>query len=383
MQKKKRFQPASYKTAEGKPDGIVTKFKMLAKFTKVQINDEPQESGRMKALADSYRNITKWIESQDDGTKEKFKTTKNRVRAQAEAQVVREEKIFYDYYELFRLDRKTLSRKIVLRRKLVNFALKELEQDFLIEFIRSEAKKGIATDYSKAQKLIREYDELIYKTTQDGEKIESIEIIKKALSYEEYQDLMNQEHTIEEPSDEPTPPPPTPPPTLTKQEQHRKLLELADQISAEMNLRNKEKAQRSNLCFYLLYDAEEVLSDRHRKRVESEGKHSDIRQDDFDIKFTENLEGMKERIKSLSVTNLIEFIRIYCKAHNDFYFDNITIERNTNKMITNNDRKKKKTFTAEEKQGFVNLYKDEKITQKELAKQLGCSDRWIRTLLSA
>jgi hypothetical protein len=362
MQQKKRFQPASYKSAEGKPDGIVTKLILISKFTRVQIKTLEFESEQMERIAKAYRNIQKWIESQPDGTREKFKSTVNRVRFQAEAQMIKEGAVYPSHLDLFRFDRKTLMRKIALRRKLIDYLLKALSEPFFIEYIRAESLQGYHVNYDKVTALKNEFEELLYRNL----------IAESEPSQEQIEEMLNQEHTIEEPPDEP----------LTDQERHRKLLELSGQIGDELNLRNKEKRKPENLCLFLLYNVESILSPRHKVKIISSGNWSEPITDDYDLTFTESIEGMKERISTLSRSNLIQLIRIFCEAHNDFYKDDISDERQINKMETNNKRPKKKTFTAEEKQGFVALYKDDKITQKELAKQLGCSDRWVRKLIN-
>lgn len=356
--KKRRFRPASLLTAEGKPDGIVTKIQLISNFTKAQITETETEEGKIKAIADSYRNILKWIESQDDGTREKFKSTKNRVRFQAESQIIRDGAIFPNYYELFGITKKTLIRKIVLRKKLIEFAVKVLTEPFFLPYIKAEALKGRHTDFSKFQELKREYEELLYRNL----------ITEAEPSQEAIEELLNQEHTIEEPPDNP----------LTDQERHRKLLELLDQIGEEINIRNKEKRKPENLCFFLLYDVEKTLSQRYSERVKSSGIWTEPTTDEYDITFTENIEGMKERILNLSRSNLIQLIRIYCNAHNDFYKDDISDERQINKANMNNERKKKKTVTADEKRELIQMGKSDGMKQTEVAKQIPCSLRLVK-----
>ena len=230
--KKKRFQPASYKSAEGQPDGIVTKFIKASKTAyNQQIERMPIESGRIKAIANSYRYILKWIESQDEGTKEKFKSTRNRVKAQAESQIVKDGKVFDNHFELFHLDNTQLNRRIFLRKKLIEFCIEALNSPFLLPFIRNEAKGGYMVDYSKATALIEEYDKLL--------RIETFS--RKNWTQEEIE-----ADREENPTDTTA--------EIMEQERHRKLLELSDKIGEELNLKNKEKGQRSNLCFFLLYE---------------------------------------------------------------------------------------------------------------------------------
>jgi hypothetical protein len=358
MQKKQRFQPASYKTAEGKPDGIVTKFIKASKTSyNLQIERIPIESGRIKAIADSYRYILKWIDSQDEGTKEKFKSTRNRVKAQAESQIVKDGKVFDDHFELFHLDNTQLNRRIFLRKKLIEFCIEALNSPFLLPAIRNEAKGGYMVDYSKATALIEEYDKLL--------RIETFS--RKNWTQEQIE-----QDREENPTDIGA--------EMTEQERHRKLLELSDKIGEELNLKNKEKGQRSNLCFFLLYDRMVTISEGYNKRIETTGIFSEPTPDELIINFVENEERFKEKLLDLSRTNLIEFIRIFCNAHNDFYSKEINQQRKANKMDNNDKRTKKKAFTSDEKRELIDLYKSCKMTQKELARELDCNTRTVRRL---
>ena len=360
--KKPRFRPASYKTAEGLPDGIVTKFIKASKTAfLLQIERTPIESGKIRGIANSYRYILKWIESQDEGTREKFKSTKNRVRFQAESQIIKDGKIFDDYFDLFHLDSVKLNRRMFLRKKLIEFAVKVLTEPFLIPYIRSKALKGLHIDYSKVTALQNEFERLLYE--ENPQQI--------PLTREQEENILRGENLNDEPEYKPEP--------LSKQERHRKLLELTDQIGEEINIRNKEKRKPENLCYFLLYDVKEVVSAKYWDKAIVEGC-SQIKPDDIELELIENPEKLKERISDLSRSNLIQFIRIYCEAHNNFYKDKIYTERTTNKTNMNNERKKKKAFTSDEKRGLIDLYKSCKITQKELARELDCDPRTVRRL---
>jgi hypothetical protein len=356
--KKQRFRPASYKTAEGLPNGIVSKLELIAKFTRIQIKEKETDDGKIKAIADSYRNILKWIESQPDGTREKFKSTKNRIRFQAEAQIVKDGTIFPEYYQLFGIDKKTLTRKIVFRKKLIEFIVKVLTEPFMLPYMRADATKGKLTDYSKATALIQEFEKLIYEENPR----------RVPLTREQEEDLLKGEKLNDEPEYKPEP--------LTDQERNRQLLELTDQIGDEINLKNKEKRKPENLCYFLLYDVKPEILPAYYERIKVEG-YSEVRPEEVKLILIENPEKLRERISDLSRSNLIQLIRIYCEAHNNFYSKEINEQRTANKMETTKNRQIKKV-SATEKRDLIQMGKSDGMKQTEVAKSLGCSIETVK-----
>ena len=113
---------------------------------------------------------------------------------------------------------------------------------------------------------------------------------------------------------------------------HQSLTELSDLIDDEINLRNKEKAQRANLCYFLLYDETPVLKPEYIERCKTATEYSPPKQEDYVTVLTEDDNRLREKINNLSRSNLIELIRIYCKANNEFFKKEINEQRKTRKM---------------------------------------------------
>jgi len=332
-------QQNKYLTAEGKA-GVVTKFKQSSFWRgNFQIKRTTVTGRKIDEIANAYINTQELINRQPDGTREKFKPILRRLKGRAKAQIIKDGVLNDDHLDLFCFRESDLSRDMVFRKLMIEFVIDgSTSGTFFKNAMRKHTKTGHLVDFSFANALIDKSNELI----------ES-----------------DRHAPIEELPEE-------------KYARHQSLIELSDLINDEINLRNKEKAQRANLCYFLLYDETLVLKPEYIERCKTATEYSAPKQEDYFIALTEDDNRFREKIKNLSKTNLIELIRICCNANNDFFKKEINKQRKTRKMIKNKKYYKgKRSFTPEETRGFVKIYKDAGLNHKQIAHEIGCGLRTV------
>jgi hypothetical protein len=333
-------QQNNYLTAEGKTGGVVTKFKRRSFWRgNFQIKRTTVTGRKIDEIANAYINTRELINRQPDGTREKFKHILRRLKGRAKAQIIKDGVLNDDHLDLFCFRESDLSKDMVFRNLMIEFVIDgSTSGTFFKNAMRMYAKTGHLVDFSFANALIAKSNEL----------------------------LESDRHApIEELPEE-------------KYARHQSLIELSDLINDEINLRNKEKAQRANLCYFLLYDEILALKPEYIERCKTATEYSAPTQEDYVIAFKEDDNRLIEKIKNLSSTNLIELIRIYCHANNEFFKKEINKQRKTRKMINNKKYYKgKRSFTPEETKGFVKIYKDAGLNHKQIAHEIGCGLRTV------
>jgi hypothetical protein len=319
METKNQSPQSKYLNAEGKT-GIITKLEQKATMRGIiQMKNTNRLDRKIDEIAKEYRFNIMLMNSQPDGSREKFKSILKRIKKRAKAQIIKDSVISDDHMELFGFKNSDFSKEIIFRRLMIEFIITAFESDkFFIDAIREHAKGGHAVDYSFANDLKRKKNRLIDLDRNSGE---------------------------DEPSE-------------VKDKRRKEILQISELVNEELNLRNKEKAQRPNLCYFILYD-----------EIAGSSVNNITKEED---------ERFKENVYRLSKTNLIELIRIYSKANNNFFLNDIIDERNTKKMEGNRKRyKPKRDFTAEETIEFVKLYKADGLKNRQIADIIGCSLRTV------
>ena len=207
-------QQNNYLTAEGKA-GVVTKFKQSSFWRgNFQIKRTTVTGRKIDEIVKAYINTQELINRQPDGTREKFNPILRRLKKQAKAQIIKDGVVNDDHLDIFYFRESELSRNMVFRNLMIEFVIDgSTSGTFLKNAMRKHAKTGHMVDFSFANALIDKSNELIESERHPP---------KEELSEEKYA-------------------------------RHQSLTELSDLIDDEINLRNKEKAQRANLCYFLLY----------------------------------------------------------------------------------------------------------------------------------
>jgi hypothetical protein len=317
MQVTTQSQQSKYLTAEGKT-GIITEFNRKACWNSIsQMNFSDLPGRVIDEIAKEYRFNLELMNCQPDGSKEKYKDILKKIKKHAKSQIIKDMVITENHMELFGFRNSDFSKQIKFRGLMIDYIIYGAEKDeFYKDAIREYAKSGHAVDYCFVTDLKRKYIHLI--------------------------DLDRNPQKDE--------------PESIKEYRHQEIREIFDLINEELNLRNKEKAERPNLCYFILYDESKTLKPG----------------------LLEDNESFKEKVYKLSTSNLKELIRIYCKSNNDFYRKDIFTERNTRKMEANRKRyTAKKIFTLEETKGFVKLYKEDGLNNSQIAEIIGCSLRTV------
>jgi hypothetical protein len=325
METQEQPQQSKYLKAEGKT-GIITKLEQKATMRGIiQMKNTNRPGRKIDEIAKEYRFNKMLMNSQPDGSREKYKSILSRIKKRAKAQIIKDLIISDDHMELFGFKNSDFSKEIIFRRFMIDFIISASEKDkFYIDAMREHAKGGHAVDFSFANDLRRKYNTLID---------------------------MDRNSMENEPSE-------------LKNRRYEEILQIFDLIYEELNLRNKEKAQRPNLCYFMLYDEKETnlnpgSADNNKEAIEDG-------------------ERFKEKVYRLSKTNLMELIRIYRQANNIFFHNDIINERNTRKMEGNRKRyKAKRIFTPEETKGFIKLYKADGLNNKQVAEIIGCGLRTV------
>lgn len=316
-------QQPNYLTAKGK-NGIITRIRIKLHLNK-HIQRTEVTGRKIDDIALAYMNANDFINIQPVGTREKFKPILKRLKSQAKVQIIRDGILNDAHIDIFGFRLSDLSKKIQIRQLILGFINEALKSDpFFFQALERHAHNGKAVDYRFANDLIKKFNRLINKWRENVE------------NESQYEKLRRQ----------------------------NEITELSDLINQELNDRNKEKAVRSNLCYFLLYDrtTEEATLD--------DDSATSIRDDQVDSRA--NYTKLIGKIKNLSLNNMEELIQIYCKANNDFYKNEIAAMRSKKKNETNRKNYSPvKDFTPIEKWEFIRLYKEDGLKNKEIAKATG------------
>lgn len=294
---------------------------------------------RINELATEYKFNLALMNSQAEGSKEKYKKLLKNIKKDAKKQIIKDMKVNDDHMELFGFSNADFSRAITFRRLITDFIISAAEKDeFFKDAIRQHAIEGHAVDYSFANDLKRKMKYLI-----------DLEINPRNNESE-----------------------------FIRERRRQEIYEISVLINEELNLRNKEKSLRPNLCYFILYHEERTLSPVFIEKRNKSNLELIPRQTDYNVIISEDDESFKAKVYNLSKTNLIDLVHVYCNANNDFYKEDIELESKNKKMEANRKRyKKKRDFTAEETRGFVKLYKEDNLTNSQIAEIVGCSLRTV------
>lgn len=321
-------------------NGIITDFNRKAFRNGVfQMKNSDKPGLRISELAGEYKYNLALMNSQPDGSKEKYKKILKKIKKDAKTQIIKDMEVNDAHMELFSFGNADFSRAITFRRLITDFIISAAEKDkFFKDAIREHAKAGHAVDYSFAYDLKRKMKYLL-ELDQDS--------------------LTNESESM-------------------KKSRRQEIYDISVLINEELNLRNKEKGRRPNLCYFILYHEERTLSPEFIEKRNNSSLELIPRQKDYNIIISEDDESFKEKVYNLSKTNLIELVHVYCNANNDFYKEDIELESKNKKMEANRKRyKKKRDFSAEETKGFVKLYKEDGRTNSQIAEIIGCSLRTV------
>ena len=332
MEETNQSQESKHLTTEGE-NGIVTKLEKEARknlFYKLNTNSGPGKD--LQKICDTYIRAKTMADRQPEGTKEKFKDIIKRLKGRAKAKILKKGECDVNTMALFGFKQIDFPvRKILLRKYLIDFVLNALNSDeFFREAISKLSKTGHMVDYIKYREMTEQLTWLIN---------------------------ADNDYSVNESAE-------------NLYERHREICEISDKVTAELNLQNKEKSRRPNLCYFLLADENGILNP-DSSTMNSEEKETERVNSEVTL-------YLISRIQNLSETNLIELIRIYCKANNEFYKTIIDEEKKSNKMKKNKDAyKRKRFFTPEDTRGLVRLYKDDGLSNKQIAKETGFKLRTV------
>lgn len=139
---------------------------------------------------------------------------------------------------------------------------------------------------------------------------------------------------------------------LTIDEESEGWLELKEIQSRDSKALDKEKAKKENLCYFIL-------------------DQSPINADLFIIN--------RNKLLSLSTSNLEKFVSLICKALNLHNTLEIKLKKmESKKKIAKSKYIPKKASTASQKLALIKKYKSEGKNQREVADLVGCCERTVR-----
>ena len=348
--------------SKNKNEGIISHFKSKSSLSLItQIPRVPGEKDYLFKLVKSYKYVSMLRNSNPDGTREKFKTVLNRIRYKAESLITKAESVDDDSFTTFNFNDRNFAKKRAFRKFITGFIMEYMTSNInLIEYFKKEAETGCRVSFEHANELIEESN-LLCQPPEIPRKWITIQDYNVYGELEDYEKLVDMELSDEEKKSLIT--------TRTA-----RLLELSDLINKEINLRNKQKSKRANLCYFILYDENLVIKPEYKIRLIAEQTFSEPLPEEIIKTLTIDMERVKQRILDLSVTNLKELVRIICKVHNDKFKQEIIESRVIKKREMRNEAKPpKKDFTSAETKEFIKLYKADGLTQKQVAQAVGCN----------